>query len=165
MGRIVAVLTVLVFTVSVIYGVYLKEQTLEHGAVLRLELRPVDPRSLIQGDYMILDFELTEEINKLLPEASKNYSQVVLDIDDKSIGVFKSFVEEEINLGENQVILNFTYIQIDEEFLSKVATTSYFFEEGTGKKYEKAKFGEFRVSKDGEAVLVYLLDKDLKIIK
>ena len=34
------------------WSVYKKEQTLKDGQLILLQLAPVDPRSLMQGDYM-----------------------------------------------------------------------------------------------------------------
>ena len=43
-----------------------------------------------------------------------------------------------------------------------LGTNAYFFEEGTARRYEGARFGEFRVDRtSGEAVLIGLRDKDL----
>ena len=37
------------------WSVYQKEQTLKDGQLVLLQLAPVDPRSLMQGDYMRLN--------------------------------------------------------------------------------------------------------------
>ena len=43
-----------------------------------------------------------------------------------------------------------------------LGTNAYFFEEGSARHYERARFGEFRVDRDtGEAVLVGLRDAAL----
>ncbi|MBS0976300.1 GDYXXLXY domain-containing protein, partial [Serratia rubidaea] len=39
-------------------SIYQKEQQLRQGRVAILQLAPVDPRSLMQGDYMALDYAL-----------------------------------------------------------------------------------------------------------
>ena len=46
--------------------VYQKEQHLSNGEVVLLELAPVDPRSLMQGDYMRLRFALAGTIRDTL---------------------------------------------------------------------------------------------------
>ena len=55
-----------------------KENLLENGKLVLLELAPVDPRSLMQGDYMRLSYEIsqglmTEDIPK------RGYCIVTLD--------------------------------------------------------------------------------------
>ena len=39
------------------WSVYKKEQTLKDGQLILLQLAPVDPRSLMQGDYMRLRWQ------------------------------------------------------------------------------------------------------------
>ncbi len=42
-----------------------------------------------------------------------------------------------------------------------LGTNAYFFEEGTAERYEKARYGEFRVDRgSGEAVLIRLCDEN-----
>jgi uncharacterized membrane-anchored protein len=45
-----------------------------------------------------------------------------------------------------------------------IATNAWFFQEGAAGQFAGARYGEFRVSPDGEALLVALLDKDLKLL-
>ena len=44
----------------------------------------------------------------------------------------------------------------------KFATNGYFFEEGRAQDFTKARYGEFRVAADGEAILTGLRDEALK---
>lgn len=48
------------------WSVYKKEQTLKDGQLILLQLAPVDPRSLMQGDYMRLSYK--EASSDLLDE-------------------------------------------------------------------------------------------------
>ena len=41
-----------------------KEKLLTDGQLVLLELAPVDPRSLMQGDYMRLNYDISNNINK-----------------------------------------------------------------------------------------------------
>jgi len=43
----------------------------------------------------------------------------------------------------------------------RLGSDAYYFREGTGRRYEKARFGEFRVGPNGEMLLVRLLDEAL----
>ena len=47
---------------AVNWGIYSRERLLAEGRVVMLELAPVDPRSLMQGDYMTLNFQLARQI-------------------------------------------------------------------------------------------------------
>ena len=69
------VLVVVLFNVSV----WKKEQVLAHGDLVLLQLAPVDPRSLMQGDYMELryDFGITEPMRT--PAAKRGYCVIKTD--------------------------------------------------------------------------------------
>jgi uncharacterized membrane-anchored protein len=45
--------------------------------------------------------------------------------------------------------------------MPKLATNAWFFEEGHAADYAKARYGEFRVAGDGEAILTGLRDEGL----
>jgi uncharacterized membrane-anchored protein len=68
MSKVIAVLGLLLVLGLINLAIYQKEQHLSHGEVVRLKLAPVDPRSLMQGDYMALRFELAEQIYDVLPK-------------------------------------------------------------------------------------------------
>ena len=42
------------------YSVFQKERILKDGKLILLELAPVDPRSLMQGDYMELWYKISD---------------------------------------------------------------------------------------------------------
>nr|WP_249221094.1 GDYXXLXY domain-containing protein [Serratia rubidaea] len=42
----------------------------------------------------------------------------------------------------------------------QIGTPSYFFQEGHGDRFARARYGEFRVAQDGSALLTYLRDAD-----
>ena len=46
---------------AVNWGIYARERLLAGGRVVMLELAPVDPRSLMQGDYMALRFKAADD--------------------------------------------------------------------------------------------------------
>src|SRR5690606_17741733 len=48
------------------YAIHGKERVIRNGEVVFLELAPVDPRSLMQGDYMALRFQLAADIEAAL---------------------------------------------------------------------------------------------------
>lgn len=56
-----AVLAGILVLIAVNVSIYQREQLLQHGRFVLLELAPVDPRSLMQGDYMALRFEVANQ--------------------------------------------------------------------------------------------------------
>ena len=69
--------------------------------------------------------------------------------------VFKSNIQP---LGAEEIALKY-YSNGNENFTRiHIGAESYFFEEGTAKKYEQAKFGGLKVDAEGNTVLVGLYD-------
>jgi uncharacterized membrane-anchored protein len=131
-----------------------KERLRATGDVVYLELAPVDPRSLMQGDYMALRFSLTRSITQ---ESAKDFHAVVLNLDDRRVGTFDHFDNGQ-RMASGQV--RFRYRVRNEQIW--LGTNAFFFKEGEAGRYEGARFGEFRVNEAGDAMLVGLRDKDLR---
>ena len=53
-SRILIITNLLLLLGYLNWSIYQKEQTLRDGQLVLFELAPVDPRSLMQGDYMYL---------------------------------------------------------------------------------------------------------------
>lgn len=125
-----------------------KERIIESGETIYLELAPVDPRSLMQGDYMALRFRLAEQIEAARAASSVDDRQrsVPLALDDRRVAT----------LGNSESDLYIRYrIRNGDVWLG---TNAYFFEEGTAHLYTSARYGEFKLDREsGEAVLVGLL--------
>lgn len=56
-------------------GIAGHERTLAEGRVVLLELAPVDPRSLMQGDYMALRFDVADDIHAAGNPACRKYRE------------------------------------------------------------------------------------------
>ena len=76
---------VLVFG-AVNWQVAAKERLRASGQPVYLELAPVDPRSLMQGDYMALNFQLVREISAVSPRGWDGAA--VLKLDERGAGEF-----------------------------------------------------------------------------
>ena len=133
------------------YAIVRKERLLATGEVVLLELAPVDPRSLIQGDYMRLDYALTRAIDA--QAAWPRDGAVVVRLD--SIGV-ATFIRrhDAAALQPGETLLRYR----KRDRVVRVASNAYFFEEGSARKFEAARYGELRVARDGNSVLVGLRD-------
>mgnify|MGYP000034497646 CR=1 FL=1 len=138
------------------YSIYGKEQIIRSGEPIYLELAPVDPRSIMQGDYMALRFQLVDAIEGSLssaPSTANRRAPIVLD--DRRIATLapaggKSDLLVRYRLRNGRVWLG---------------TNAYFFEEGSASRFVDARFGEFRVDRaSGEAVLVALRDREMRVL-
>ena len=162
MHKKVAFIALIVVLALVNWSVYKKEQHLENGQVVFLKLAPVDPRSLMQGDYMALRFEMAQKIDKILDENVRLQDGLVLvKLDKKRVGSFARLYQENETLKEEEMRLQYRVRNNRVKF----ATNAFFFEEGTAKKYEKAKYGEFRINHKGELLLVAMADANVTVIE
>ena len=139
------------------------ERTLRDGQLVYLELAPVDPRSLMQGDYMALEFAVNREVEaqmtlqKMQDEAQSTYAQ--LTIDDAGRTSFSQLADA-VGSAEGQV--NMRVRQQGSRF--SLGPNAFFFQEGTAEVYEQAQWGGFRVAEDGTALLVSLHDGNLNAL-
>ena len=134
--------------------VSVKEDILRTGTTVVLQTVPVDPRSLFQGDFVRLDYEI---------------AQLPTWWDDKAIG---HTVYVELREGADEVWRSRRYHREKPEpgrvFLKGTVTSgdrldfgigTYFVPEGTGREIERAQDVKVRaaVSKGGSAVIKGLL--------
>lgn len=142
------------------FSIWQNERLIEHGETVLLELAPVDPRSLMQGDYMALHFAMADAIRGNLKGDNDSLTGrviVQLDADRRASWVG---LDTQQPLENGQVRLQFR----QRNGQIKFATNAFFFEEGTGSVYEQAQYGLFRVGKDGQLLLTHLVDAELQIL-
>jgi uncharacterized membrane-anchored protein len=128
-----------------------KEETIASGQRVYLALRPVDPRSLIQGDYMALRYRVNDVIDAH-EDWPRDGAIVVRDVPGEGAQFLRR--DEGGALSPGEVRLRYR-IRGGEP---QVGSDAYYFEEGTAKRYEAARYGELRVDESGESVLVSLAD-------
>jgi uncharacterized membrane-anchored protein len=138
---------------AVNYSIAGKESVIRNGETVYLELAPVDPRSLMQGDYMALRFRLAEELEAARDDASvaARERRAPLDLDARRVATLAP------GAGEAEIAFKIRQGRV------WLGTNAYFFAEGSAQRYERARYGVFRL-RDGEAVLVGLADEDLNAL-
>lgn len=159
MRKLILILTASAIFLLVNYTIWHREAITSNGRTILLELAPVDPRSLMQGDYMALRFKLE---NKAFPDDKLKELKdgcIVLALDSNNIGTFRRFVDG-WSLNVDEALLRYRIRKGQPKF----ATNAFFFEERQGNLYEDAKYGEFKVSPNGEAILIALRDAKLQTL-
>ena len=144
-------------------SIWHKEQLLANGKTVFLALAPVDPRSLMQGDYMALRFKLEQDITpQLTHDKTQNADgYVVVNVNAQGIGEFVQLQDNLANVvNPQQVAMRYRV----REGKIKFATNAFFFEEGKGDVYAQARYGEFRVADDGELLLHDLRGENLAVL-
>ena len=173
---------------AVNYKVQQFEDVLATGKPVVLKIAPVDPRSLMQGDYMVLNYAILSEIqqSQFLSESNESLesnesidageANETIGIDESSPSGKKAYIL--VHLDKNHVA---TFCEEQSEiptdfkhctpnvylpirykgWLPELPSQDYFFAEGKGEHYAQAEYAEYRF-KDGILLLARLLDKDLK---
>jgi len=143
------------------FGIWEKEQLIARGQPVYMALAPVDPRSLLQGDFVRLNFSvpgaLRGEVETLL---ARGRPQVVARRDARGVATLLRMQREAEPLAEGEFLIELT--PKDGRWI--LVSDAWFFREGEAKRFEAAKFGEFRVGADGKALLVGVADAQLQPI-
>lgn len=153
MRRLVILLAGIAVLALVNYSIYEKEQLLANGRLVFLELAPVDPRSLMQGDYMALRFRLQTQV----PSDNLRDGNMVVAVDDRGVGTFRR-IDNGSPLASDEVKI--TYRMRASQV--KLGSTAFFFQEGDEQYYRGARYGEARVDRNGQILLTGLRGPDLQ---
>ncbi len=142
--------------------VFRLERTLGAGVAVLLELVPADPRSLMQGDYMQLQFALARDIERLRNEGrvQRNDRYAVLKPDAQGVGQLQRVQSGLQPVDDDEIVLRFDVTG------NRVRLTSdaYFFEEGAADRFSQARYALVRVGPDGRALLESLRDVDRRAL-
>lgn len=141
-----------------------KEQVIAQGQKIYVPLAPRDPRSLMQGDYMALNFGFPDDLRRQLDEPGSarpiHPPQVVARLDARGVAEMLRVARDGEALGEGERYLPLKYLH--GEWV--LVTDAFYFPEGQGEPFSRARFGEFRALPDGRALLVGLADEALQPI-
>ncbi len=159
--RVIIVWAVVILTLGWVNLLVVQhERLVMQGRPVILELTPVDPRSLIQGDYMALRYRAARDAAHTLADPPDS-GALVIALDERNIGHFQRFHDDSQPLAANEVVLR--YHTRNGQIL--LGAESFFFQEGQAEAYEQARYGELRVAENGQSLLSRLLDADLRPIE
>lgn len=157
------------------WQIHKKETLLDSGRSLVLQLAPVDPRSIMQGDYMRLRFAVQNQIRNHFEQQQQglSYQQIkessfngfaILKLGENNVATFGRVAGSDLdsyldlnpqNTNQEQVKIPFR----KRGFQILLSTDAYYFQEGKAEHFQQAKYGEFKLSDDGEMILSHLLDE------
>lgn len=137
-----------------------KEALIADGRRIYVELVPVDPRSLVQGDFMRLRFPVPGAVDRARSHLSWTRPRVVARIDDRGVATLQRIHSADSSLAEDELLIELT----PKDGRWTLVTDAWFFREGEAQRWQAARFGEFRVDADGTALLVGMADAELRAI-
>lgn len=143
--------------------IFAKERIVREGVNVYLALAPVDPRAILQGDFMTLRFDLTTQLERVAAlqsdaangNANSAFRTAEITLDQQSIASLAT--------ADSSTKLRIRYRNRGGRIW--LGTNAYFFQEGDAGRFEAARFGHFKLSKKtGEAILIGLVDEDLRAL-
>jgi len=141
--------------------IWQRERLIAHGQEIVLRLAPVDPRSLMQGDYMRLDFVLAREIAQQIETAPASAPQgdgyAILSLLPNNEVRLLRLQRTPDGLASDEIALAY---RNDDEI--RIVTNAWFFEEGQAEHFEQSRYGVLRVDRTGRALLMEMRDESFK---
>lgn len=149
-ARLGIILSAVAVIATVNIGIWQKETLIAQGRPVFIELGPVDPRSLMQGDYMRIAFRLPPDLLRPLAlHRNATRPRVVGQVDARGVVALKRLDQgQPLTPGEIAIELTRTGNGWT------VVTDAWYFKEGEAARWARARYGEFRVDADGRALLV-----------
>ncbi len=151
----IAFLTVVAAQLVFLIGfIGIREVALRDGTEVVLQTVPVDPRSLLQGDYAILDYEIAD-LPVFLNQLSVGDTVYVELVQEQDVWVASYYSEWLSDIEEETFIKG----RVDRRGHLDFGIGTYFVPEGTGRVIERA--GDVKVvvnlDDDGNAVIKNVL--------
>ncbi len=135
-----------------------KEKLRNTGELFFFKLAPVDPRSLMQGDYMELRYKITRTgRNKNIP--SRGY--IIFTVDSNKVAHYIRHQKKHQPLHEGEKCIKYFYHKRE----ISIGVESFFFQEGHANAFSKAEYGALKVDNKGEKILVGLFNDKFQEIK
>ena len=171
MNKLIVIVTGILILVAINYSIWQKERHINEGEMINIALAPVDPRSLMQGDYMALRYSLGNDIQDAIQQKARmvqserddyftSSAYVVVELDANNQAHFVSLYDNMPLLAEQRIL----EYRVRNEIV-KFASNAFFFAEGDEPLYRNAKFGQFKLNKQGEVLLVSMLDANFELIR
>lgn len=139
-------------------GIREKEALIRDGRPVFVELAPVDPRSLMQGDFMRLNFSVPgEPVEQRAGLWRSRRPQAVALADERGVARLVRLDDgQPLHSGELRIELT------PKDGRWVLVSDAWFFAEGEARRWAGARYGEFRVDAQGRALLVGLRGPDLQ---
>ena len=143
------------------YAIVDKERVIAHGRTVYVALAPVDPRSLMQGDYMALNFRVPNPDYTPADTFDGKRPKVVAKLDARGVATVDR-LSDGAPPAADEVLIELTPNRRNDWML---VTNAWYFREGEAEHWAAARYGEFRVLPDGRALLVGMADAQLARIE
>ncbi len=152
--------TIMIFVIFNVM-IYQKQKILRTGETVYLSIAPVDPRSLMQGDYMTFRYLLEDDIKKVATPATQG-GYLVIATNENGVGEFVKFYQGE-TLNTNEKLLQYRF-HPNNFAPYTIKPNTFFFQEKLQPNFQQAKFAVFHYQGEKNYLLTGLADQERKII-
>ena len=130
-----------------------KQYVVSSGTEVVLQGAPVDPRSLMQGDYAILDYEIADIPEDIKTDFAPGYEVIVVLVERDEVWMASRYLGNDRIPKRNGEV--FIRGQMQSSGRIDFGIGTYFVAEGTGREIERARDLKIRVSvsDDGDATV------------
>lgn len=141
-------------------GVIALERDFAGAREILLPLGPVDPRSILQGDYMILSFRETIYPDPEEQEGLSDRGEVFLKLDADGVAAYSRIAKAGDVPGPDEIRVDYAR----RGGALAYCPESFFFQEGEAEIFSAARFAVLAVAADGKTRLVALADAERRRI-
>jgi uncharacterized membrane-anchored protein len=135
--------------VSVNWQIWQQEDLLARGRSVYFEIGPVDPRSLMQGDYMAISFPALAPVVRGCRDHP--VCDVVVKLDKRGV-VISARQQDQLRPAADELAVRLTVRNGQLE----PGSSEWFFAEGEAQRWAKARYAQFRILPDGRSALSQL---------
>lgn len=147
-----------VITLAIFGTIIVQRESLraEDRTVL-LQLAPRDPRSIMQGDYMVLRYSITRN----RPDDRKQKKGFVVCREKDGVAERIRTQKKRTPLADDEFVIQYRMVQFD----MSIGPDEFFFQEREGGKYARARFAKVAVSDEGQISILGLYNNSKEEIK
>lgn len=156
----ILIVSALTIFIALNIAIWRNEQIINTGKEIYLELAPVDPRSIMQGDYMRLGYQITNTLPKELVKSAPKHGQIIFRPNKDNLAQF-------IRVNDGEPLATDEYpLKFHKQYNRlRLVPDSFFFQEGLREQYEQAKYAVFKFSGSKKGLLVDLADEHKTVIR
>lgn len=137
------------------HGIWTRQAILDDGRRVLIDIRPSDPRSLVQGDYMQLRIDWRNFPDQKMAENQPWSGVMIVELDERGVAKFQR-MGDSAPPTDNQLRLRFAG-RLNGRL--KFMADTFFFQEGRADRFARATYAVLRVAEDGKAVLQGVADE------
>lgn len=134
------------------------QRALQTARTVYLKIEPFDPRALLSGDYMQVNYDFER------PYLAKQGQPLVLQVGKNDVLSLPASEGKEALASQANTPQQPQTVSIKTLGPSYRVPHQFYFQEGTGKKYEKAAYAKAALLDNGSLLLVGLTDENFNLL-